>query len=260
MKLATAGDNCMDVYRKLNRAFPGGNPVNVAVYFVRMGGNASYTGAVGDDEYGDIIRGALSAKGVDVSHLHTLPGHTAVTQVELVEGERVFGDYEEGVLLDFSISPADIDFLCSQDMVHTGLWGNMEAALPAIKRRGTPVSFDFATAENGIVLEKALPYVDYAFFARERDNDELRVFMRDMLSRGPKLVVATLGGEGSLAYDGSRFVRSGIVPVDAVDSMGAGDSYIAGFLKGILENRSLEECMRMGAANASETLRYMGAW
>ena len=42
--------------------------------------------------------------------------------------------------------------------------------------------------------------------------------------------------------------------------MGAGDSYIAGFLKGILEEKTVPECMRMGAENASITLGYFGAW
>ena len=42
--------------------------------------------------------------------------------------------------------------------------------------------------------------------------------------------------------------------------MGAGDSYIAGFLKGILEEKTIEECMKLGAENAAVTLGYEGAW
>jgi fructoselysine 6-kinase len=42
--------------------------------------------------------------------------------------------------------------------------------------------------------------------------------------------------------------------------MGAGDSYIAGFLFGIVEGLSIEEAMYKGAANATETLKYFGAW
>ena len=42
--------------------------------------------------------------------------------------------------------------------------------------------------------------------------------------------------------------------------MGAGDSYIAGFLFGIKEGLDIGECMRRGAANATETLKYFGAW
>ena len=46
IKLAAVGDNCMDVYDRTGEAYPGGNPVNVAVYTLRLGGNASYTGVV----------------------------------------------------------------------------------------------------------------------------------------------------------------------------------------------------------------------
>jgi len=45
-----------------------------------------------------------------------------------------------------------------------------------------------------------------------------------------------------------------------VDTMGAGDSYIAGFLFGLVEGLSIEEAMHKGAANATETLKYFGAW
>ena len=81
-----------------------------------------------------------------------------------------------------------------------------------------------------------------------------------MQGRGPRIAVATLGDKGSLAYDGAAYTSFGIVPCEVVDTMGAGDSYIAGFLKGILEGGALAECMRLGAENASATLGYNGAW
>ena len=59
-RLAAVGDNCMDVYDQTGEAYPGGNPVNVAVYTVRLGGTASYTGVVGDDAYGSLMRSARS--------------------------------------------------------------------------------------------------------------------------------------------------------------------------------------------------------
>ena len=55
--------------------------------------------------------------------------------------------------------------------------------------------------------------------------------------------------------------KFGIVPgEDLVDSMGAGDSHIAGFLYGIVEGLPIDEAMQKGAANATETLKYFGAW
>ena len=47
------------------------------------------------------MRRAVADKGVDVSHLRTEPGSTALSHVTLVDGDRVFGDYEEGVMERF---------------------------------------------------------------------------------------------------------------------------------------------------------------
>jgi len=84
--------------------------------------------------------------------------------------------------------------------------------------------------------------------------------MKRIHAKGPKLIIITLGEKGSICYNGKEFLTFGIVPCKLVDSMGAGDSYIAGFLRGILLGSELKECMRMGAENASITLKYRGAW
>ncbi len=264
MKLAAVGSNCIDFYRNIEqgKAYPGGGPVNMAVYTVRLGGQASYTGPVGEDEYGAIMRDAVAAKGVDISHLHTLPGKTAVSQVELLEGERVFGDYDEGVLASYALSPEDMDFICTHDVVVCDLWGKVEGQFKDLKARGIKTAFDCATRPEDPESQTAMPYTDYLFFSSDDgDTPAIRALMKEYQSRGPQLVVAMLGEHGSLCYDGAEFYKFGIVPCDdLVDSMGAGDSYIAGFLFGIVEGMSIEGAMEKGAANATQTLKYFGAW
>lgn len=261
MKLAAVGDNCMDVYENTNKAYPGGNPVNVAVYFVRLGGAASYTGVVGTDAYGSLMKEKIGEKGVDVSHIRFVEGNTAITHVELVGGERVFGEYEEGVLADFKLTEDEIEFLCGHDMVVTGLWGNVQNDLAAIREKGVKIAFDAATRPEDMAAQIAIPSVDYLFFASDDgDTEELRRQMKELKEKGPVLVIATLGDKGSIVYDGEEYITFGIIPCNVVDTMGAGDSFIAGFLKGILEKRSVQECMKMGASNSSVTLEYNGAW
>jgi len=260
MKLATVGDNCMDVYEELHQAFPGGNPVNVAVYFTRLGGEASYTGVVGNDTYGKKILEALRRKGIDTSFVRVLEGRTAITQVTLVNGERVFGDYDEGVLAGFSLSRQDIDFLSSHDLVVSGIWGMIDGYVPEIRSRGVPFAFDFATKLDDPIVDRIIDSVDYAFFSYPEDDDFIRGYMEEKQKREGGLIVVTLGENGSIAFDGKAYTVYGIVPCEVIDSMGAGDSYIAGFLKGILEKRTIEECMHMGASNSSVTIGYMGAW
>ena len=260
MKIAAVGDNCMDVYSSLGQAYPGGNPVNVAVYMKRLGEQAAYIGIVGDDPYGQLMKDSLSAKGVDISHLHTRPGKTAVTMVELVNGERAFGEYYEGVLADFKLTASDRQFLLQHDLIHTGLWGKVEHELAGLHGHGPLISFDFADRYEHEIVGVALPHVDVAFFAGSRDDDFIRQFLAQTQAQGPRLAVATLGENGSLAYDGARYHKGGIVPVKVVDTMGAGDSFIAGFMRGMLLGKSLQECLHLGAENASVTLGYLGAW
>ena len=229
-KLAAVGDNCIDFYDQTGDAYPGGNPVNVAVYTVRLGGTASYTG-------------------------------TALSHVSIVDGDRVFGDYEEGVMASFRLTDEDIDFLCAHDLVVSGLWGMIAPDLPRLKARGAKVAFDFADKPEDPVVEQALPFVDYAFFSNDADGDAaLEDFLRGITARGPKVAVVTRGEKGSLAYDGERFYRGDIVPCRVVDTMGAGDSFIAGFLYGLMRGQDIPACMALGAQNSSVTLGYAGAW
>ena len=237
MKLAAVGSNCIDYYNNLDggKAFPGGGPVNMAVYTVRLGGEAAYIGPVGNDSYGEIMMEAMKKKGVNISHLRVEEGKTAVSQVELVDGERILGDYEEGVLETYVLSDEDMDFIQNFDVVICDVWGKVEGQFKELKERGITTAFDCATYLESNASEQAIPYTKY--------------------------VICMMGTAGSMCYDGKDFHRFGIIPCEeVVDSMGAGDSYIAGFLKGMIEGKTIEEAMKLGAANATETLKYFGAW
>lgn len=250
----------MDVYKSLGKAYPGGNPVNVAVYLARMKVEASYIGVVGNDEYGPMMLEAIEARGVDISRLHVSEGRTAVTEVELTSNDRVLGDYDEGVLADFSLDEQDMAFIAGHQLVHSGIWGKVEGCFKSFKEAGLITSFDFADKLESQIIESTIPYVDYAFFSYTEDNAFIEEYIKRLQSKGPKVVIATLGDKGSIAYDGISFHRAGIVPVKVVDTMGAGDSYIAGYISGILNGSSIDECMLLGAGQAAETITYFGAW
>lgn len=260
MKFACVGDNCIDYYQNTDTVFCGGNPVNVAVYVVRSGDSASYLGAVGNDRYGQHMLDSLTARGVDVSHVKVLPGETALSTIELIEGERVFRGYREGVMADFKLTDEDMDFIAAHDIMVSGRWGTIHCQLPALRAKGVPIAFDFATKLDDDVYEAAVDQVDYAFYSCEKDSPMVREALRKIYKRGAKVAVCTLGEHGSLAFDGVTYTQYGIVPCQVKDTMGAGDSYIAGFLRGILRRLPLEECMRMGAECSSITLQYIGAW
>lgn len=260
--MAAAGDNCIDYYRDTGRGYPGGNPVNVAVYLQRYGCAASYIGAVGNDKYGNLIRTELISAGIDVSHLRTEHGSTAISYLNLVDGERIFdADYEEGVMENFRLNDADIEFIARHDLLVSGVWGHTMDDLARIHEKGMPVAFDFSTEWQQENLDRAASYTDYAFFSSDgKDRDIIPGFMKHVKAMGPKIVVMTMGSDGSLVYDGYSFTEFGIIDCPVVDTMGAGDSYIAGFLAGIMEGKEISECMRKGAEGSALTIGYRGAW
>jgi fructoselysine 6-kinase len=250
----------MDVYRSLKTYYPGGNAVNVAVYAQQCGIPSSYIGFVGTDYYGEKMRLAIKEKGVDVSHLHTINGKTAVTQVELNRNERIFGEYFEGVMADFTLSEDDLQYIEQHDVVHSGFWGHAEGFFPRWKAKRLITSFDFADKLDDILVRTLIPSIQYAFFSYTHDDAFIRSYLQEMHSLGAEVAIATLGENGSLAYDGKAFYKQDAHPVKVVDTMGAGDAYIAGFLSGVMQEKAISECVRLGSQKAAKTITYFGAW
>ena len=130
-----------------------------------------------------------------------------------------------------------------------------------IHAQGIPTAFDCAENPLGGASLIALPHTDIAFFADDTSSEEeLREKILRVAELGPRMVVATRGIKGSLAYDGQQFYAYGIVKCEVGDTMGAGDSYIAGFLTSWLQGADTISCMAAGAANAAVTVSYCGAW
>ncbi len=263
MKLVTAGDNCIDYYINTRKGFPGGNPVNVAVYAKRYISDVAYIGVVGDDENGKIMLSSIAGKGVNVSSVSVIPGGTtSVTTVELVGSERVFRGYDEGVHKHFSMTEGQLEKCCKADAFVTGIWGRCEDYVGEIHESGTIVVFDFATKLENPIFPRIAKTVDYSFFSWEgaKDPEAIKAFMTNAVETGTRCVVVTLGSDGSVAYDGKTFYKEGIIRCPVVDTMGAGDSFIAGFVCSIMDGGSIQDAMKKGTESSAMTIQYNGAW
>lgn len=260
MRIVTVGDNCMDVYQSSGEACPGGNPVNVAVYLTEMGAETAYIGWVGTDPYGEMMIKAIQQRNVDTSQVKVVEGTTAITYVDMVNNDRELGDYEEGVMANFFLTPEEMSFAEKFELVHSAIWGHADPYYSLFKEKGLLTSFDFADKLDDPLITTLTPYVDYTFLSYSEDDDYIRQLMQEIKARGSKIVVATLGHKGSLAFDGVGFYKHGVADVKVVDTLGAGDSFIAGFLYGILEGLPVQQCLEKGTLKAARTIGYFGAW
>ena len=149
----------------------------------------------------------------------------------------------------------DIEYTKTFDYVHTDLTGKVLHLLPEFKEAGCKVIFDFSVNKDEANMEKILPYVHCAFFSCEKKTPEIKDFLIKAKSYGPDYVVATFGEEGSMCYDGTRFYEHGINVVPVVNTVGAGDSFIAGFTWGLMTGKKIEDCLGEGAILSAQIVQ-----
>lgn len=255
------GDNTVDRYLHLGRMFPGGNAVNVAVFARRCGHEASYIGWLGTDRYGRLLRDSLAEEAVDTSRCRVVDGVSSHGDVTLVDGDRVFGEFEWGVTTRIALDDDQLAFIAGHDIVHSSIYSKLEGQLDELAGVARLLSFDFASDWTRETLTGTLPHVDIAFLSHP-DAGEATV--RDLLewahAQGPSLVVVTRGAAGAFAFDGERVHRQGIVETEVVDTLGAGDAFAARLLVELHDGHSLAEALPMAAASAAETCGYLGAY
>ncbi len=264
MRLLCIGDNCVDHYVELGRRFPGGNALNVAVYASRLPGvDADYVGVVGADGESDFIVNQMQAQGLDASLLLRREGETAVTTILVMEGERFFSDYREGVQMNAELPREGLPDISRYDLVHFTVWGfGREHAEWISESHGVKLSCDFSSQLDDPRTE-IMSSLDYSFFSGGgliRDGVDPEHKIRELKERTPGLVVMTVGEHGSLVYDGETLHRGEALPVEVVDTLGAGDGYIAAFLCARLWGEPIQEAILKGHEAARDICTRLGAW
>ncbi|MEU7744022.1 PfkB family carbohydrate kinase [Nonomuraea sp. NPDC049158] len=273
IRLVAVGDNVVDRYPDLGVMYPGGNAVNVAVHARRTGAESGYLGAVGTDEAGRVVRDALAAEGVDLSLLRTVDGPNAFATVRLVAGERKFTGGREGVSR-FRLSPADLVRLAAADIVHTGECSFLEGQLDQLAAHARRLSFDFSERPWDYVEEHARHAGIAILSSPSGSREEALALARRVRALGPATVAVTLGAHGAVlvsgaagdsaagVLEGSRdLVAWGAAePVAVVDTLGAGDAFIARLLVGLARGEDLPALAVAATAYASHACTSYGAF
>jgi sugar/nucleoside kinase (ribokinase family) len=277
IRLVAVGDNVVDRYPDLGVMYPGGNAVNVAVHARRTGAESGYLGAVGTDEAGRVVRDALAAEGVDLSLLRTVDGPNAFATVRLVAGERKFTGGREGVSR-FRLSPTDLVRLAAADIVHTGECSFLEGQLDQLAAHTRRLSFDFSERPWDYVEEHARHAGIAILSSPSGSRDEALALARRVRALGPATVAVTLGAHGAvlvsepaeaaeaaraagaLEGDGDMVAWGAAEAVAVVDTLGAGDAFIARLLVGLARGEDLPELAVAATAYASHACTSYGAF
>jgi fructoselysine 6-kinase len=255
VRFATVGDNTIDEYVGAQElSYVGGNAVNVAVRIAQLGGDVAYFGAVGPDGRGAQVREVLADRGVAVDHLLEIPGKTSTSQVRVESsGERrLFGE-DFGTCVDYRPVESEVYAMATREIVHVG-WTPFAREIRAqLGRLGALVSQDCAVADG-------FENLDVAFCSSGEGYSASRAAALEARAGGARLVVVTRGAAGSIAFDGVQWWSQDALAVDVVDTTGAGDSFIAGFLVAWGRGGTVADSLLTGAAVAAETCQHQGGF
>jgi len=262
LKIIAIGDNVVDRYINLNKFYPGGNALNVAVFAHRYGAMAAYIGCIGNDRAGQHIYNVLLEEGVDASRIQKVDAPNRYAVVKLTDGDREFlpGGNKE-TTRKLHLTKDDFEFMKRFQVIHTSINSYIEKFLPELKSLERTVSFDYSDWYYSDYLESTLPYVDYAFFSDSQTSlYKIKLFLEDVLSKGPKIAIVTRGPKGVILYDGKNFWFQPVQIIKVVDTLGGGDSFIASFLVNFHTSHCVQGSLKKAVQNALETCTYYGAF
>ncbi len=260
--VATIGDNCVDRYLPpLDREFVGGNALNVAVGLRRHGHDVAYAGAVGSDAAGEKVLVAARAYGIGTAHVRVGPGATGTTVIRMTDdGDRVFESEVLGESATYRPDAATLAELRNRAWVHgAGLAGGVDGFV-SLRRSGVRLSFDFSHLSSPERMTALCPYLEVAFLSAPGDEAaEAAGLAERAVTAGAATAVVTRGRHGSVALT-DRVHHQPPVPVSVVDTLGAGDAYIAACISTLVEGGPLETGLRLGAEAAARACTDYGAY
>jgi len=241
---------------------PGGQVASAVMACQQWGLRTRYVGKLGDDGAAQLHRDEFARAGVE-AHVITVPGCASQQAVILVDsqGERTVL-WRRDQQLGLRPEELDREWIVNARALHVDGYDTAAATVAAGWARavGIPVVADLDDTYPGV--EGLLENIDYAIVSRDVPArllglEDLEKSLPMMQRRyGCALTAATLGDDGVLAWDGKQFHYASAYQVAAVDTTGAGDTFHAGFIYGLLQGWPLRR--RLDFACAAAALNCMG--
>jgi len=237
----------------------------------RLGLRVAILGVTGDDFFGRYMLEALRGRGVETAPVLVDPDQQTGLSVILSRGADRAILTHLGSMASLRGEQVSETWLGQCRHLHvasyflqTALQAGLPAALQRARGLGLTISLDTNWDPSGgwHGVAELLPQVD-VFLPNENEaivlTGEPNVDAAAAhLSRLCSLVAVKLGTRGGLARQGERLARAPALPVDVADTVGAGDSFDAGFLYGYLNGWPLERSLRLACACGSLSTRVPG--
>jgi ribokinase len=252
---------------------PGGKGANQAVAAAFAGARVRFAGRVGADPDGEAALAALADSGVDVSLVRTTDLHRTGLAVVLVDRD---GNNAIAVSpgANHALTVSDLDRLGAEIRRADVLLMQMELPVDVVLRAvdlahdaGTPVVLNLAppavvpppTLSRLAVLVVNESEAEFLLAGPLVEWSALRSAASRLRGLGPGAVVVTAGARGAVYDDGSGATHVPAVPVEVVDTAGAGDAFVGTLAASLSRTASVEVAVRLAVRAAAAAVRTRGA-
>ncbi len=246
----------------------GGAESNFAVGISRLGHEAGWISRLGADPFGRFIESVINGEGVDTSRVRTVEDDpTGVMFKERREkGDPGVYYYRHGSAAS-QFSPEEVPESYIKNAAHLHVTGitpalseactrSVERSFEVASKGGTRISFDpnirealWNDREPRSVLVPFLESADVVMLSEEEgrqllEDQTVDQMLNRLVEMGVDVAAVTRGEDGSTATDGEEVVHHPGYDVEALDSVGAGDAFAAGFVSGLTDDEPLLEILK----------------
>ena len=249
----------------------GGKGANQAVSAARLGCDVSMLGAVGRDMYGDRLLANLEENGVSTEGISRTEGSSGVAMITVVNGDN-FIILEKGAngKVDEAMVRGNRALIEACDIMVLQFEITMEAVLAAAKMAHEAGKTVIVNPAPVTEFPKELYGYTDIFIPNQHEaglllNREIRTVedgkqaLMAFVKLGVKNPLITMGEQGSVFFDGQKACHLPAYKVKAVDSTGAGDSYIGGLCAAFSDGKPLSEAVKFATAVSAVTVMSYGA-
>lgn len=254
----------------------GGSAGNTIAGFASFGGKGAYFGKIGKDPLGGMFRNAMQAMGIDHSTTPVESGtQTGRCMIMITpDGDRTMNtflgagvelspdDINEGIVKNSAVTYLE-GYLFDPPLAMEAFYKAARTAHDAGRKVSLSLSDPFCVGRHReAFLNLVENHVDILFANEEEIKSLYQVNTFEEAASRVKgkcdIVAITRSEKGSVILHGNDVTEIAALPVDVVDTTGAGDQYAAGFLYGYTEGMSMAECGRLASAAAAEIISHVG--
>jgi sugar/nucleoside kinase (ribokinase family) len=249
----------------------GGSAANTIHGLARLGIESGFIGKIGKDEMGQYFKEDMERSNIKTYLLESTADSGVAVALVSPDGERTFAVHL-GAAVELTASDMKPEFFNGYDLLHIEgyllqNYSLIETACDMAKKNGLKVSLDLASfnvveAHRDFLTYISKNYADIIFANEDEAKAMTGVHPEDAvhsIAEWCDVAVVKIGKEGSLVKTGGELFRINSILANVVDTTGAGDLYAAGFLYGLLNEISINECGRIGSLLGKQVIEQIGA-